>query len=149
MKSRERYQSLFVFYAERYSVDPLHLEAQGMAESGLDPAARSHVGAEGLMQFMPPTFKEWSTNLKIRHADPRNPEHSIWCAAAYMGWLLTRCRQGDEPLTDPINYRRAWAAYNWGIGRFEKLHAAHPDDWFGLLPKETSDYIKRIESFLA
>jgi len=140
MKHAHRYDSLFQFYTEKYSIDSQSLQAQGMAESQLDPCATSPVGAAGLMQFMPATFLEWTGKLKIARPDPYNPEHSIWCAAAYMAWLLGIHEK---------NYRRAWSAYNWGTGRVTKLVARAPHDWFDEVPKETHDYVLRIESYLS
>lgn len=140
MIPNDRYNSLFQFYAERYNGDWLKLKAQGRAESNLKPDAVSHVGAMGIMQFMPPTFDEWQMKLQIKHADPYNPEHSIWCGAAYMEWLLARF-DGD--------YRDAWAAYNWGIGHVRKFKEINPDGWWvAHAPKETRDYVERIESYL-
>ena len=44
--------------AERYGLDPLMVASVVRAESNFNPKAKSHAGAEGLMQLMPDTF-EW------------------------------------------------------------------------------------------
>lgn len=139
MIPNDRYDSLFQFYAERYDQDWLKLKAQARAESNFKPNAVSPVGAMGLMQFMPATFEEWATKLNLDKPDPYNPEQSIWCGAAYMQWLLQRCQ---------LNYRHAWAAYNWGIGNYKRACHAEPENWFQNAPKETRDYVERIESYL-
>src|SRR5262249_43570869 len=52
-KRFEETLALFRRYGDRYHFDPLMLAAQGYQESGLNPAAKSHVGAVGVMQLMP------------------------------------------------------------------------------------------------
>ncbi|MGH8171520.1 MAG: transporter substrate-binding domain-containing protein, partial [Rhodanobacteraceae bacterium] len=47
--------ALFTQYGQKYSFDPLMLAAQGYQESQLNQAAKSHVGAIGVMQLMPAT----------------------------------------------------------------------------------------------
>lgn len=57
-------------------------KAQGMAESNLDPTARSRVGARGLMQLMPSTYREIaSENADLDMID--NPELNIEAGIAY------------------------------------------------------------------
>ena len=135
MNSDDRYDYLFVRYGNRYNVPPLLLKAQVKAESEFDPSALSSVGAMGLAQFMPPTWKEWSEKLGIADADPLHPEHSIHCQAAYMDWLI-KCTGGGE---------RALAAYNWGIGNYRRCTVEHGDAWRDHLPDETKDYIEKIQ----
>ena len=56
-----RYDSFFRKYSKRYfgvGFDWQLFKAQGMAESELNAAARSYVGARGVMQLMPSTYQE-------------------------------------------------------------------------------------------
>lgn len=134
MKLEDRYDSLFIYYAARFDLDWKDLKAQAKAESNMDPLARSHVGACGLTQFMPATFREWADRLQIGvTASPYNPEHAIWCQAAYMLNLRQRYH-GD--------YQRALAAYNWGMGRVDRCSA---NDY----PEETVKYLLRIGQYRA
>lgn len=128
MERSSRYDSLFIFYGELFGVDWLRLKAQGMAESNLDPMARSNAGSLGLMQFQPATFEEYATKMQLRSSNPYNPEHSIHCAAAYMHDLLRRYND---------NWEKAWAAYNWGMGNVDRS----PDPMS--YPQETRAYIAR------
>jgi len=143
MNSKDRYDSLFQCYGEKYGVSWRLLKAQALAESGLDPDARSRVGALGLTQFMPATFNElaerqgWKKDGRL--LDARDPEDAIMAQAAYMGWLLKECR--DMSL--------ALAAYNWGIGRVKRtfLDPGKPYDE-ALVPDETKGYVKKIAATL-
>jgi len=130
MQPEDRYDSLFQFYGEQNGVNWRLLKAQVKQESNFNPNALSKVGAEGLAQFMPQTFREWALKLKIQHPDPCDPEHSIQCQAAYMKWLFDRLDG---------NMDRVLGAYNYGIG-----HELKRDPW----PQETIDYVRKIEATL-
>lgn len=57
----DRYDPIFRKYSKRFfgvGFDWQYFKAQGMAESDLDPTARSRVGARGIMQLMPATYKQ-------------------------------------------------------------------------------------------
>lgn len=132
MTYADRFDSLFQYYAEMFNQDWRDLKAQAIAESGMNPNVRSGAGAAGLMQFMSPTFVEWSDRLHLGNtANPYNPEHSIHCAAAYMRWLIDRYNG---------NLTKAQAAYNWGIG-----HVDH-SEW-EKYPDETKNYVQRIKNY--
>jgi membrane-bound lytic murein transglycosylase F len=81
----ERYDEMFRKYAKRYfgpGYDWRLFKAQGMAESNLDPNARSGVGAQGVMQLMPSTFRQ------IRSQQPElrsisDPEMNIGAGIMY------------------------------------------------------------------
>lgn len=122
----DRYDSLFQYYAEKYTYDWKLLKAQAIAESDLTPDAQSPAGAQGLCQFEPGTFAEVSSNMRLKHASVWNPEHAIACQAAMMAYLLGRFKITENAL----------AAYDWGEG-----HVARGDS---PLPQETQDYIRRI-----
>jgi soluble lytic murein transglycosylase-like protein len=137
MIATERYDSLFVYYAELNDVDPMLLKAQVKQESAFDPDAVSRVGASGLTQFMPATFKEWSKKLGLEHSSEFNPEHAIASQAAYMASLLKRYHNDT---------RYALAAYNWGMGRVDH-EWKDPEPWetdIQQMPQETREYVMRI-----
>ena len=168
MDKQNRYDSLFQYYGAEYSIDWRLLKCQAIQESGLDPDARSEVGALGLMQFMPHTWNEWADgkpgiyNLPIRELrgfkHPQDPEDSICSGAAYMRWLMDRFSSKDVDII-PM----ALAAYNWGIGNV--LRAKHDYDWelgdiskrancysrekatswiLRQAPKETQEYVQKV-----
>ena len=83
-----------------------------MAESGLDPEARSRAGARGIAQFMPRTWLEVTDALGVR-GEPEAPGLAIPAGAYYLA------RQWDiwtapRPVQDRICL--AMASYNAGAG---------------------------------
>ena len=64
-RDADRYDQTFRKYSKRYfgvGFDWRVFKAQAMAESQMNPNARSWVGARGLMQLMPSTFKDIQSN---------------------------------------------------------------------------------------
>lgn len=111
-------QSQIVEAANRYGVDPELALAVAKNESGFDPAARSPVGAVGVMQLMPPTAADLGVN-------PYDTAQNIDGGVRYLAMLLD---QFGDPAT-------AVAAYNAGPGRVSRG---------GALPSETSVYVSRV-----
>lgn len=119
---------------------PTDLKYVAVIESALNPNAESHAGARGMWQFMPETAADYGLD-SLTVADP---VASTDAAARYLQWLGRRFH-GDWQL--------ALAAYNYGVGRVERLvreHRAetgrtptfwdiHPD-----LPRETQEYVPRF-----
>jgi soluble lytic murein transglycosylase-like protein len=86
--------------AGRYDVDADLILAIIMAESQLNPRAKSKKGARGLMQLMPVTA------VALDVANIYNPEENINAGVRHFRWLLDRF-DGDV--------KRALAAYNAGL----------------------------------
>lgn len=143
MDARNRYDSLFQFYGEKYGLDWQTLKAQAIGESLLDPNAVSPVGAKGLAQFMDRTWAEWrdgtpgiqDIDLDIAKLSPFDPEDCIRAQAAYMAWIL---KQVGGELSDAL------MAYNWGIGNFYKWRKGRRP----IIPDETKEYVCRIFGYL-
>jgi membrane-bound lytic murein transglycosylase D len=107
------------------------------AESSLNPAARSPVGAKGLFQFMPETAK--SMGLSTMMPDERtDPEKSARAAARYLRTLHGRFG----------NWALVLAAYNAGEGRVGRTLAARKAKSFtaiaDALPAETRMYVPKV-----
>ena len=106
-EDRRRVLAAIVRESRRQGLDPVMVAAVIEIESRFDPFAKSHVGACGLMQLMPPTAREL---LALRNArvDARhlfNPVLNIELGTAYLARLLHRF-DGD--------LQRALVAYNAG-----------------------------------
>ena len=109
----DRYDDAFRKAAKRSfgpAFDWRFFKAQGMAESNLDPLARSRVGARGLMQLMPGTYREIaSENADLDLID--NPELNIEAGIAYDRRLWLRW-ENDSIAEDRLQFM--FASYNAG-----------------------------------
>lgn len=95
-------------------------KAQLLSESMLDPEATSPVGAQGVAQFMPRTWREVSRDLMFpESASPYQAEYAIQAGAYYMMRLRRAWR--DE-LKDLERHKFAAASYNAGLGNVRKAH---------------------------
>lgn len=101
--------------------DWLLLKAQCYQESRLDPFAVSPVGASGLCQFMPGTWREAESAIGVTPDDVWIPEASIRAAAWYMGRLH---RTWSAPRPDMDRWMLAAASYNAGAGHLIKAQRA-------------------------
>ena len=77
-------------HAARYGVDPSLARAIAWQESRWNQAARSHVGAIGVMQLMPATARWLGRDVVGRHLDPTRLEDNIEGGVAYLAWLSHR-----------------------------------------------------------
>jgi soluble lytic murein transglycosylase-like protein len=107
---------------ENEGVDPRFIHAVIWQESRYETAARSHAGAQGLMQLMPATAKRFGCK------DVNDPTDNITAGTKYLSWLLKRF-SGDVTL--------ALAGYNAGEGAVDKYNGVPPYD-------ETRHYVKVI-----
>lgn len=117
-----RIDEIIVRAGDRYGVDPRLLHAVVWKESKYNSSARSHMGAQGLMQLMPAT----AARFNCRNAS--DPEANLDAGTRYLRWLLERF-DGDISL--------ALAAYNAGEGNVDKYSGVPPFN-------ETQNYIKII-----
>ena len=109
---------------ESEGVDPRFIHAVIWQESRYETTARSHAGAQGLMQLMPATAKRFGCR------DANDPTDNITAGTKYLSWLLKRF-SGDVTL--------ALAGYNAGEGSVDKYNGIPPY-------RETQNYVKIISS---
>lgn len=142
---------------------PAFIAAQLHQESRYQPAARSHVGATGMGQFMPATAADMARRYpgECAPADPLSPEWSIRCAILYDLELYRAVRaRGAADLGACTRWAFALSSYNGGAGwlnRDRNIAAGagdDPDRWQGHVEKhsrrsaaakrENRGYIERI-----
>jgi membrane-bound lytic murein transglycosylase F len=135
------------------------IKAQAMAESSLNPAAVSPVGARGLMQLMPGTSQEVARRLGLPDR-PHDPRIAILLGVAYDRQLWD---MWSAPRPDAERLRLMLASYNAGPGNILEAQrraqaaglegaawediAEHLPSVTGLHSVETINYVGRIEAF--
>ena len=119
----------------KYNI-PMEMKYLAVVESGLNPLAKSHVGATGLWQFMYQTGKQF--DLKVSsYVDERND--ALKATKAACEFLNTLYKTfGDWDL--------ALAAYNSGPGNVSKAirRAGGSKNYWNIrrhLPRETASYV--------
>ncbi|MCU7833850.1 MAG: transglycosylase SLT domain-containing protein [gamma proteobacterium symbiont of Taylorina sp.] len=134
-------------------------KAQGIAESGLNPNAKSAVGAIGIMQIMPETYNE-ILKQKKNLGEINNPRWNIAAAIFYNRQLYKRWEKRN--ITPKERLKFTFASYNAGFTRIlkarNKAKKAHPDNleaisrWKNIAsyaPPATRHYVRRINDLVA
>ena len=133
-------------------------KAQGIAESGLNPKAKSTVGAIGIMQIMPKTYDEILKSKKnLGKIDV--PRWNIAAAIYYNRQLYKRWIKRD--ITQEERLKFTFASYNAGFYRVLKAlnksktkHKDNPDEiakWENVspfTPPATRHYVRRIDRLM-
>ena len=88
-------------------------------------------GAKGVMQIMPNTVTEIK-RISGFLPNPYNIIHAMYGAGLYLKWL-NRYYDGD--------WRKAIAAYNYGLGNVNKIIRKYGYFEEGALPNETKNYM--------
>ena len=159
-----RYDDVFRKYSKRFfgaGFDWRVFKAQGLAESNLNPQARSWVGAMGIMQLMPSTYKEIQTQ-NPEFAEVNNPEWNIAAGIYYDRQLWTAWTKNKFA---PHRWAFVLGSYNAGRGTIRKAQnqalkaQLDVDLWPSIeevAPKvrnwrheETLRYVQKIETYYA
>lgn len=139
-----KYTEYIEKYSEQYKVPKELVYAIIKTESDFVSNAVSRVGAVGLMQLMPETFKDLTENFLYENLDTGmlyDPETNIRYGVFYLSWLKTNFEDWNCVI----------AAYNGGIGNVTKWlnDSEYSDDGKTLIIKnipfeETRNYVKKI-----
>lgn len=157
LNTNTKYDKAFKAYSNKYmpGVDWKILKAQCWQESRFKAFAVSPVGAKGICQFMPATWRD----MEKRHnfvGDVFDPNLNIEMAASYMA-ILRSGWSSPRPETDRISL--SLASYNAGFGNLLKAQrkcemALMYDEIIQCLPdithhhsKETIDYVSNIWNY--
>jgi membrane-bound lytic murein transglycosylase F len=155
----DQYDPLFRKYTKHYfgaHFDWHWFKAQGIAESALDPDARSPAGARGIMQILPGTYRE--IKLKNPHlAAIEDPRWNIAAGIFYDRQLYRKWKdKRDIHTTEWLKF--AFGSYNAGYGNVSKAYRRAVREhgevrrWAeveGFAPRETRHYVRRIEGLMA
>lgn len=119
---RDRVRYLVDNLAPRFELEPELVLAVIETESGFNPKAVSHAGAQGLMQLIPATAKRFDVE------DPFDPAQNLRGGMTYLRWLLDHF-DGD--------LKKALAGYNAGEGAVRRYQGIPPY-------RETQDYVVKV-----
>ena len=117
-----KYNTYINQYARQYRIDKNLIKAVITAESCFRVKARSHKGAQGLMQLIPATAKRFGVK------DSYKPKQNIRGGTKYLRFLTDRFK-GD--------LKKIIASYNAGEGAVDKYKGIPPY-------KETIQYVKNV-----
>lgn len=129
------YFPMFESYLDKYDI-PLEIKYLAVVESGLNPRAKSWVGATGMWQFMYQTGKQFDLNISSYVDERQDPVKSAEAACKYLESLYKTFNDWDLAL----------AAYNSGPGNVSKAirrSGGHRNYWNirPFLPRETAGYV--------
>lgn len=122
---------------------PEEIKYLAIIESGLNPKAKSRVGAMGLWQFMPATGRVYDLHVTRDVDDRMDPELATEAACRYLKSLH---RMFDD-------WELALAAYNCGPGNVRKAirRSGGKRTFWGIynwLPRETRGYIPQFQAIM-
>jgi hypothetical protein len=105
----------------------IQMESGGRTMIAENKPITSKVGAVGLMQLMPDTYKDMQKQYKLG-GNPFNPHDNIIAGAAYLKWLHGK-----------YGFPAMFVAYNDGPGNLEAKQTKGR-----ALPEETRNYVNKI-----
>ncbi|MEZ5542180.1 MAG: transglycosylase SLT domain-containing protein [Pseudomonadota bacterium] len=149
----DKYDVHFKKYTKHYfgpGFDWRWFKAQAIAESGLNPGAKSKSGARGIMQILPSTYEEiQEENPHLQDMD--SPRWNI-AAGIYYDRALYRRWQSPPPGDERLYF--AFGSYNAGYSRirstFQNIDPP-AKSWSHLephVPGQTRHYVRRIRRLM-
>lgn len=154
------FEKYFKKYSEYYfkhdNIDYYWFVAQAKQESRFDSLAVSYVGASGIMQIMPLTWKDLTNNI----FNVQSPKYNIKYGIKY-DKKMWNIYKAPRPKIDRISFM--FGSYNAGAGNIIKSQkkaqnqGLNPNIWTSIKQtlylitgnhsKETLTYVKRIKKY--
>ncbi|KEO74635.1 lytic transglycosylase domain-containing protein [Anditalea andensis] len=139
---KDTYFPLFEEVLARHNM-PEDIKFLAIIESGLNPKAKSRVGAMGLWQFMPATGRMFHMDANNDIDERMDPELSTEAAAKYLKSLYNMFG----------TWELALAAYNCGPGNVRKAirKSGGKKTFWGVydhLPRETRSYVPQFQAMI-
>lgn len=136
------YFPIFEYYLEKHGL-PDELKYLSIIESGLNPTARSRVGAAGLWQFMPSTGRLFKLYQDFYIDERLDPYKSTEAACIYMKSLYNQFKDWELVL----------ASYNAGPGKVRRAirrSGYKKKFWeiYDYLPRETRSYLPQFVAMI-
>lgn len=156
-KDHDDYDDYFRKYSKRFfgpAFDWHYFKAQAVAESNLNPDAKSWVGAQGIMQIMPRTFEEIRTKNTYIQGSPQEPRWNIAAGIWYNKQQFDFWQRG-RPLDERLKFM--YGSYNAGRGNLLKAQreaieaGLNPRIWASMyqaLPRVTGDHSKETLGYV-
>lgn len=142
LERKDTYLPLFEEALKRHQM-PDDIKYLAIIESGLNPKAKSRMGAMGLWQFMPATGRDYKLYVNSHIDDRMDPELATEAAIKYLKALHRMFG----------NWEVALAAYNCGQGNVRKAirRSGGKTTFWGIynyLPRETRSYIPQFQAIM-
>ncbi len=159
-KGCPQYDSLIEYWVEWYDLGvPWYwVKAQLIQESALNRKAVSYMGAKGLGQFMPLTWKDMERQLwNGKETDVFNPVYNIQATVYYNKWLMSQWRADGRSIEE--RWALTLASYNAGLGnvlkaqrkassnRYREMEAQLHSITGKANSNQTKQYVERITLF--
>ena len=120
--SRDAVRASIDHWAAVYGVDARLARATAWMESGFQPDVVSSVGAVGIMQLLPGTWK-WVDQVLLGTTTPRTYDGNVRAGVRYLRWLLDQF-DGDTRLALAGYYQGAQAVRDRGLFDDTKRYVA-------------------------
>ena len=119
---KSQYDSMISQLAKAHKLEPALVKAVVHVESAFRAKARSHAGAQGLMQLMPATARRFGVR------NPYHPPENLLGGVRYLRWLYTHFGG---------NVVHVLAGYNAGENAVKRYGGVPPY-------RETKNYVRRV-----